>query len=109
MRCAEKPSLREASCCRVEVENGGDGLRRRCLRSIDSTLSAPEAAAFGVISAGPPAAVRSVRSTLRASVSLVKLNCSTFLPPYSMSRTGKLWALCSPSASSDQYSCGMKA
>src|SRR5215469_18788438 len=30
------PSLRAASCCSVDVVNGGAGLRRRCLRSIAS-------------------------------------------------------------------------
>ena len=33
VRDAENPSLREASCCRVEVVNGGAGLRRRCVPS----------------------------------------------------------------------------
>ena len=42
MRRALKPSLRAASCCSVEVVNGGAGLRRRCLRSIAMTRSAPE-------------------------------------------------------------------
>ena len=32
---APKPSLREASCCRVEVMKGGGGLRRTWRRSID--------------------------------------------------------------------------
>ena len=33
VRCAVKPSLRTASCCRVEVVNGAAGLRRRCFFS----------------------------------------------------------------------------
>ena len=59
VRCAEKPSLREASCCSVEVVNGGEGLRRRCLRSIVSTLSSPAA----------PQALRSAASVARALLS----------------------------------------
>ena len=39
----EKPSLREASCCRVEVVKGGAGWRRCALLS---TLCDDEAAAF---------------------------------------------------------------
>ena len=97
VRCAEKPSLRAASCCSVEVVNGGAGLRRRCLRSMVSTVSAPLAAPVSVVSAS------------RAVVSLVKLNCSTFVPRYSMSLSGKRVAVCSPSAASVQYSCGMNA
>jgi hypothetical protein len=38
VRWAVKPSLRAASCCSVEVMNGGAGLRLRCLRSTLSTL-----------------------------------------------------------------------
>ena len=34
VRLVEKPSLRAASCCSVEVVNGGDGRR---LRSFDCT------------------------------------------------------------------------
>ncbi len=37
VRVAPKPSLREASCWRVEVVKGGEGLRRLCLRSTDDT------------------------------------------------------------------------
>ena len=45
MREAEKPSLRAASCCSVEVVNGGAGLRLRCLWSTLSARRAPSAAA----------------------------------------------------------------
>ena len=38
----------------------------------------------------------------------MKLNCSTFWPLNSISLSGKFCALCSPSASSVQYSCGTK-
>ena len=47
-------------------------------------------------------------STPRAAASLVKLNCSTFWPSNSTSLSGKVCVLCSPSASSVQYSCGLK-
>jgi hypothetical protein len=35
--------LREASCCRVDVVNGGKGLRRVCRRSIEVTVKPGEA------------------------------------------------------------------
>ena len=73
VRRALKPSLRAASCCSVEVVKGGAGLRRRCLRSIAST---EDPAPCSVL----PAAAWRVRSTSRAVVSLVKLNCSTLVP-----------------------------
>ena len=38
VRCAEKPSLREASCCRVEVVKGGAGLRRAGFFSTEATV-----------------------------------------------------------------------
>ena len=37
---APTPSLREASCCRVEVMKGGGGLRRTWRRSIEATEKA---------------------------------------------------------------------
>ncbi len=40
VRCAEKPSLREASCCRVEVVKGGAGLRLPGFFSTEATLKA---------------------------------------------------------------------
>ena len=43
VRRALKPSLRAASCCSVEVVNGGAGLRRRCLRSIVEDLQRADA------------------------------------------------------------------
>src|SRR5690606_14333119 len=41
-----KPSLREASCCRVEVVNGGAGRRLRSLLATSVTCSAPAAACW---------------------------------------------------------------
>jgi hypothetical protein len=38
---AEKPSLRAASCCRVEVVKGGGGLRVKGLVSTDATVKRP--------------------------------------------------------------------
>ena len=101
VRRALKPSLRAASCCSVEVVKGGAGLRRRCLRSIASTRNSPPSAG--------PAAARMARSTSRAAVSLVKLNCSTFWPRYSSSFSGKDCELCAPSPSMVQYSCTTNA
>ena len=92
--CALKPSLRAASCCKVDVVNGGAGLRRRCLRSTLSTVSTPSAAS------------RSVRSTSRACASVVKLNCSTLAPRYSTSLPGNFCSECLSSASIVQYSRG---
>ena len=43
VRSAEKPSLRFASCCSVEVVKGGEGLRLRCFLSTFATVSAPAA------------------------------------------------------------------
>ena len=45
VRLVVKPSLREASCCSVEVVNGGDGRRLRSLLTTSVTCSAPLAAA----------------------------------------------------------------
>ena len=45
VRCAPKPSLRDASCCSVEVVNGAAGWRLRCFFSTLLTVSAPPAAA----------------------------------------------------------------
>ena len=55
------------------------------------------------------AALISVCSTSRAEPAFTKLNCSTFVPLYSMSFSGKRCSVCSPSPSSVQYSCGTNA
>jgi hypothetical protein len=54
VRCVVKPSLRAASCCRVEVMNGGAGLRLRCLRS--TLLDAQLAVGGGYVEAARPRA-----------------------------------------------------
>src|SRR5665213_3676288 len=40
VRCAEKPSLRDASCCKVEVVKGGGGERRAGFFSTAATVKA---------------------------------------------------------------------
>jgi hypothetical protein len=67
VRCAPKPSLRAASCCSVEVVNGGAGLRLRCLRSMAADRERRRGLFDGLAHRG-------------ACPSFVKLNCSTFLP-----------------------------
>ena len=42
---AEKPSLRAASCCRVEVVKGGGGLRVSGLVSTEATVKRPSSTA----------------------------------------------------------------
>ena len=39
MRLAPNPSLREASCCNVEVVNGGNGWRRTSRCSTEATVT----------------------------------------------------------------------
>jgi hypothetical protein len=102
VRRALKPSLRAASCCSVEVVNGGAGLRLRCLRSTFATVSVPWAACS------------IVRRTSSADCAEVTVNCSTFVPRYSVSRALNVCAACaSPdfcaSASTVQYSRGLNA
>jgi len=103
VRRAVKPSLRAASCCSVEVVNGGDGLRRFGLRSTRATARLPAAAAM------------SVCSTSRAWASLVIVkrpfwvSASTLSPRYSISRAGKRLLSFRPRASTVQYSWRRKA
>ena len=97
VRCAPKPSLRAASCCSVEVVNGGAGLRLRCLRSIDGDAELAGRGRFD-----------RARAPRAACVSLVTVNCSTFSPRYSISRAGKTCCAFSASASIVQYSRGLK-
>jgi hypothetical protein len=98
VRRAVKPSLRAASCCSVEVVNGGGGLRRLGRRSTFSTVSQPFACA------------RIACSTLRASASFVTekrafgTSTSNFSPAHSVSRAGKRAASFEASASTVQYS-----
>ena len=41
VRLADRPSLRDASCCRVEVVKGGKGWRRVCFFWTSATLNCP--------------------------------------------------------------------
>ncbi len=45
VRWAEKPSLRDASCCRVEVVKGGAGVRRAGFFSTEATLKVADSTA----------------------------------------------------------------
>ncbi len=50
---ADRPSLRAASCCSVEVVKGGGGLRLNGLVSTEATLNRPSSTARFAASAGP--------------------------------------------------------
>ena len=102
VRCAPKPSLREASCCSVEVVNGAAGLRRRCFLSTFATVSLPLAVS------------RIFCSAARTWVSFVNVNCSTLSPPNTDNRAGNCveaasGCALSASASIVQYSCALNA
>ena len=49
MRCVLKPSLRDASCCSVEVVNGAAGLRRRCFLDLARSCLVFEAELFDLV------------------------------------------------------------
>ena len=53
MWLAEKPSLRAASCCRVEVVNGGGGFLANGLVSTDETVKRPASTTALAASASP--------------------------------------------------------
>ena len=74
----EKPSLREASCCRVEVVKGGGGLRRCGFVSILATVKLPP---------------RARPSRRRAVVSSGMSSLSSFLPSKPTSRADEGLAL----------------
>src|SRR5207344_305504 len=103
---AEKPSLRDASCCSVVVRNGAYGERRYGLRSTDLTLngtpsrrlaSSPASSRWttpGGICAACPAASLAVpdrysRSALRSSPVAAKSRpCATRRPSTATSLAG---------------------
>src|ERR1700761_1007054 len=89
VRWAEKPSLREASCCRVEVVKGGEGKRRAGFFSTADTLNWPASTAA---------------LAARAEASLLRSNLASFLPACltSLARNGSEPA--ETSASTVQYS-----
>ena len=92
-----KPSLREASCCRVEVVNGGDGRRLRSLLATSVTCSEPPAACW---------------MRMRASSAVLPstmVNCSNFFPSSltSLALNGcEAWASSAPML---QYSRALNA
>src|SRR3546814_9688187 len=91
---AEKPSLRAASCCSVEVVNGGGGLRVSVLVSTASMVKCP---AF------------TSASVARASASLVIVNRSILSPRQRDSRALNGVPLISNSPAIDQYCSATKA
>ena len=107
---AEKPSLRDASCCSVVVRNGAYGERRYGLRSTDLTLngtpssrpaSSPASSRWttpardlaglpGCPRHWPSAPARYSRSALRSSpVGAKSRPCATRRPSTAISRAGK--------------------
>src|SRR5580692_10510395 len=93
VRWAEKPSLREASCCRVEVVKGGGGVRRAGFFSTDETLKvAASTAALAAL----------------AEASLPRSNLVSRLPACFTSRARKGSPPADTSASTDQYSWVLK-
>src|SRR5260370_20199499 len=62
-----KPSLREASCCRVEVVKEGKGLRLTVLRSTAETLKGAPALIFAAAAVAAASSGRSNFSNLRPS------------------------------------------
>ena len=68
VRCAPKPSLRAASCCSVEVVNGGDGIALALL--LLDVRDRQRAAGRGLL--------ERARRTSSACVAVVIVNCSTF-------------------------------
>src|SRR3546814_20715101 len=91
---AEKPSLRAASCCSVEVVNGGGGLR---VSGLVSTASPVKCLAFTSASAA------------RASASLVIVNRSILSPRQRDSRAFNGVPLISNSPAIDQYCSATQA
>ena len=89
-----KPSLREASCCRVDVVKGGTGLRRTSPRSTAATRKAP-------------LRIRPAASSATASVPSASL--SSAVPSRRTSRAVKLPRSAMTLASTVQYSRGTKA
>ena len=100
MRRAVKPSLRAASCCSVEVVNGGGGFRRFG-PALDALDREP---AFRLVLRGS----RARRARASASFVTVKrafcTSASNFSPANSVSRAGKRAVSFEASASTVQYS-----
>ncbi len=93
VRLALKPSLREASCCSVEVMKGGAGLRLTGLASTEVTEYPPTRTASSALSAAP----------LSPSV-----NFFSVVPSSACRRAWKsVPSGARRSAATDQYSCGL--
>src|SRR3954453_1102514 len=90
---AEKPSLRAASCCSVEVVNGGGGFLEKGLVSTEETVNRPASTTAFAASASP---------------GLPMVSRSIFLPSSCARRAVKLCPSLSKAAVIDQYSCGRK-
>src|SRR4029453_7126870 len=91
---AAKPSLRAASCCKVEVVNGGGGLREKGLVSTEATVKRP--------------ASTTVRAA-RASPLLRLVSRPIFLASGGTSRAVNGWPSASKLAETDQYSWGLNS
>ena len=95
VRWALKPSLREASCCRVEVVKGGGGLRRAGFFSTDLTVNWP------------------VSTARLASVGFVGVAEAELVQPLAVElvhqRARKGSEPAETSASTVQYSCALNA
>ena len=95
VRLAEKPSFREASCCRVDVVKGGAGRRRtRFVSIVDTAQSAALIRAAVCVAIASP----------------VRLILFSLSPSKWVMRAVKLSSLFVwKSVSTDQYSCAVKA
>src|SRR5271168_5029599 len=93
-RSAEKPSLREASCCSVEVVKGGGGERRAGFFSTDETLNVAASTAALAACAEP---------------SLPRSNLVSLLPSCLTSRARNGSPPAETSASTLQYSWVLNA
>ena len=94
VRWAVKPSLRAASCCRVEVVKGGDGLRLTGFFSIDLMVKLP--------------ALMASRAASAMASEVMSSRCTRF-PACLTSRVVKGGLSAARSASTDQYSAARNA
>ena len=93
MWLAEKPSLRAASCCSVEVVNGGGGFFDSGLVSTETTVNRPSSTTFFAASALPLSPIDSR---------------SSFLPSSATSRAVNGVPSASKLAETCQYSCALE-
>src|SRR3954452_6922573 len=90
---AEKANLRAASCCRVDVVNGGGGFFEKGLVSTEETVNWPASTTALAASASPL---------------LPMVSRSIFVPSSCTSRPVNDWPSASNVALIDQYSWGLK-